>query len=134
MDKPVRITRLADGGDARGSSFTAPGPCLGFVGPVREMHAATIVPGAVRGNHYHRDTRELLLVIYADRWSLHWAEGPDGEARSEAFSGAGAVMVEISPAMPHAVRNDGAAALYIIALTNAPHDPQNPDLHRTPLV
>ncbi len=88
---------------------------------------ATIRPGRVRGNHYHRDHFELLLILHTDRWSLHWDEGPDTPVQKREFQGAGAVMVEIEPLASHAVRNDGQTDLQIIGMASSIHDPASPD-------
>src|SRR6266849_457565 len=85
----VRIIRLTDTGDSRGSSFVTPVECLEFLGAVRDVHIATINPGAVRGNHYHQRRREVLCILHTDRWSLHWDSGPDTGVRMETFSGSG---------------------------------------------
>ena len=123
----VRITGLGDNSDDRGSSF-APRIPIDRLGPrIVDIHLATIRPGHVRGNHYHRDHFELLLILYADDWSLHWDDGPDTRIQSREFKGAGAVMVEIDPLASHAVRNDGQADLQIVGLANKVYDPTSPD-------
>jgi dTDP-4-dehydrorhamnose 3,5-epimerase-like enzyme len=71
MRKPVRIILLEDTGDHRGGSFAIPGPCLEFLDSVRDVHIASMRPGEVRGNHYHRDRREILCVVYTGQWSFH---------------------------------------------------------------
>ena len=127
MKDPVRIFRLANTGDGRGDSFVPPPECLEFVGAVRDMHLATIRPGAVRGNHYHRHHCEVIIVVHADRWSFHWDSGSGSEVQSETFSGAGAVMLQVEPLAGHAVRNDGQRELHLMSISNLPYDPQKPD-------
>src|SRR5579884_2991575 len=127
MSDRVRIIRLSDTGDSRGSNFTAPQSCLDFLGSVKDVYIATVRPGAIRGNHYHHDRREVLCVLYADQWSLHWDSGAGTEIRSEAFSGTGTILVEIEPLASHAVRNDGGADVRLIALSNVVYDARQPD-------
>ncbi|HEX6096610.1 MAG TPA: hypothetical protein VF432_09820 [Thermoanaerobaculia bacterium] len=98
--------------DARGSSF---GVELPF-GDVRECHVATVRPGAIRGNHFHTVRREVLVVMYSDRWTLLWDEGEGSPVRSRAFEGSGAVVLEAGPHCAHAVRNDGARDLHLVSL------------------
>lgn len=133
MGELVHIVKLDNGGDTRGSSFVPPPECLEFIGTIRDMHIATILPGAVRGNHYHQQHREVIVVVHADHWSFHWDLGPDSEIHRERFSGAGAVMIEIAPLASHAIRNDGAAELYIVGFSDAPFDVRLPDSHRRQL-
>lgn len=109
---PVRITPLEARKDHRGSSFPVPLP----FGSVGECHAATVRPAAVRGNHFHTTRRELLLVVYRDRWTLLWDDGEGTPLQSRAFEGEGALLAEIDPLCAHAVRNDGSHDLQLFVL------------------
>lgn len=129
MKDGIRIIRLADAGDSRGRSFTPPPECFNFIGSVQDMHIATVVPRAVRGNHYHEHHREILIMIYSDQWSLHWDSGPGTVIQKEAFSGSGVVMVEIEPLASHAIRNDGKSDIYMIGVSNIPYNPEEADSH-----
>ena len=110
----VRITVLHARDDARGSSFTLPLPFA----ELREGHVATLRPGHVRGNRFHLEGSELLVVLHRDRWSLHWDESEGSPAQSRTFAGAGAVAIEIDAPSAHAIRNDGAAELQLISFSN----------------
>lgn len=83
---------------------------------VGECHLATVRPGAVRGNHYHPRRREVLAVLYSDRWTLLWDDGEGTPVQSRTFEGSGAVLMDADPLCAHAVRNDGAADLQLFAL------------------
>ena len=108
----VRVTPLAARSDARGSSFNVELPFP----DIRECHVATIRPGAIRGNHFHTRRREVLVVMYADRWTLLWDEGEGTPVQSRVYEGAGAVVLEAEPLTAHSVRNDGAHDLHIVSL------------------
>lgn len=108
----VFVTPLAARTDLRGSSFGVEIPFAS----VGECHIATIRPGAVRGNHFHLTRREVLVVLYADRWTLLWDEGEGSPVQSRTFEGAGAVLMDADPLCAHAVRNDGARDLQIFVL------------------
>lgn len=123
---PVRITPLTSRDDARGSSFDVAVPFAAAA----DCHVATVRPGHVRGNHFHLRRRELLVVMYRDRWSLHWDDGEGTPVQSRAFSGAGAVEIEADRLCAHAVRNDGASELQLFVLG----DVSDPDTHRRWLV
>jgi dTDP-4-dehydrorhamnose 3,5-epimerase-like enzyme len=116
--------------DVRGRSFSVPALCLEYLGEPRDMHVAGIEPGHVRGNHFHVQRRELIVVLPHDAWSLHWDAGADTEPARRRFVDAGAVAIAIPPGAAHAIRNDGAATLWLIAATDGPYDPANPDAHR----
>jgi oxalate decarboxylase/phosphoglucose isomerase-like protein (cupin superfamily) len=119
----IKISELGNAGDARGLSFTAPPEALSFVGRIADMHLASTAPGAVRGNHYHLRKREAIILFPGTAWSLYWDEGEGTPAQQRSFSGSGAVLVLVSPGSSHAVRNDGAALLWLVACSSEPYDP-----------
>lgn len=123
----VQFVSLRSGGDVRGESYAPDGDWSGFLRGVEDFHVMTILPGHVRGNHYHTRRREILIVTYCDRWSFHWDNGEGTSLQQREFHGKGAVLVRISPDSSHAVRNDGAAELYIAALADGCFDPAAPD-------
>lgn len=125
----LRIVQIAGAADPRGSSFTVPISALDFLGAIRDVHMSDILPGAIRGNHFHERHREVLCIRYFDQWSLHWELKLDSTLRSETFSGSGLVLVEVDPLVPHAVRNDGRTAIHVVGLSNLEFDPPNPDSH-----
>ena len=125
--KMVRILSLDDRGDQRGFSYTVEDRQLSFLGSVEDVHFSSTLPGHIRGNHFHRLRKEVLIVRHEDCWTLawDWGEGTDVETRK--FEGAGTVAVEIEPLASHAVRNDGQRPLLIFAMTDGLYDPANPD-------
>lgn len=126
---------LPDGGDERGSSFALPATWLGSAGGPVDVHVTTLVPGGVRGNHFHRERRELLIVVHQGAWSVHWDEGSEGTpVRSRVFEGRGAVLIEVPPLVSHAVRNDGSAVLQITGLSDGLYDPAAPDAYSRTVV
>src|SRR3984885_16125610 len=123
----VRILTLDDRGDQRGSSYTLQERQLSFLGSVIDVHFSTTLPGHIRGNHFHRLRKEVLVVRHEDSWTLAWDGGEGTASGNRKFEGAGTVVVEIEPLASHAVRNDGQRPLLIFAMTNGLYDPSNPD-------
>ena len=123
----VRILPLDDRGDQRGSSYTLPEQQFSFLGSVVDVHFSTTLPGHIRGNHFHRLRKEVLLVRFEDSWTLAWDPGEGTAPEIRKFDGTGTVVVEIEPLASHAVRNDGQHPLLIFAMTNGPYDRANPD-------
>ena len=119
----IQISELKNFGDARGFSFTAPAEALEFVGRMLDVHVAATGPGAVRGNHYHLRRREAIVVLPGTKWSFHWDEGEGREPEHRAFTGKTAVLVLVSPGASHAVRNDGEAPLWLVAISSESYDP-----------
>ncbi len=125
----VRIFELDDRGDQRGSSYTLQERQFSFLGSVEDVHFSTTLPGHIRGNHFHRLRKEVLIVRYEDAWTFAWDQGEGTVPELRKFEGAGTVAVEIEPLASHAVRNDGQRPLLIFAMCNGIYDRANPDSH-----
>lgn len=123
MTAKLQIIELDNNGDTRGFSFTAPAEALAFVGRMSDVHLASTLPRAVRGNHYHLRRREAIVVLPGAKWSLHWDEGEGETAQHREFAGKSAVLVLVSPGASHAVRNDGDAPLWLAAISSETYDP-----------
>lgn len=128
------IDVLEDRGDDRGASFSVAYEYLSFLGEPKDLHVASIRPGCVRGNHYHVERREVIVVIHTDSWSLHWDGGEGSPTSSRRFDGAGVVALAVPPHSAHALRNDGDDALWVLAATDGHYDPDRPDAYRRVVV
>jgi dTDP-4-dehydrorhamnose 3,5-epimerase-like enzyme len=133
-DGELRVTELGDSGDDRGSSFPAPAEWFAGGFDVRDAHLSTLLPGHIRGNHFHVARHEILMVLSVDQWSLHWDSGTGTAVEVRKFDGTGAVLIRVPPYASHAIRNDGSAPLQIIGLTDGPYDPTAPDAFDRPVV
>jgi dTDP-4-dehydrorhamnose 3,5-epimerase-like enzyme len=118
----LRIVELPLAADERGLSVSVLAVHLKWVGPVQDLHFASIRPGTVRGNHFHTSKREAVAVAATSGWSLHWDAGVDTEATHRVFTGEGAVLVEVPPLWAHAIRNEGDADLWIVAISDRPYE------------
>ena len=123
MEPKVRVSDVPDSGDRRGSSFTLPAEALEFVGEVRDVHIASMVPGAVRGNHYHTRRREAIVVLNESPWSLYWDEGEGTALEKLSFEEAGATLILVLPGASHALKNDGNREMSIVAFSSETYDP-----------
>jgi oxalate decarboxylase/phosphoglucose isomerase-like protein (cupin superfamily) len=117
----VRITELPASSDNRGFSFAMPPETLQFVRAVADVHASSIVLGAVRGNHCHVRKHRVILVLPGAAWSLHWDEGKATAVQCRAFDGSPAVLMLMPPGS-HAVGNDGNTTLRVVACSATPCD------------
>jgi dTDP-4-dehydrorhamnose 3,5-epimerase-like enzyme len=125
----VRILSLDDHGDQRGFSYSLQARQFSFLGSVEDVHFSMTWPGHIRGNHFHRLRKEVLVVRFEDSWTLAWDLGEGTTPQFKKFDGSGTVAVEIEPLASHAVRNDGRKPLLIFAMSNGPYDLANPDAH-----
>ena len=93
----VRILELDDHGDQRGSSYLLQERQFSFLGAVEDVHFSMTLPGHIRGNHFHRLRKEVLVVRFEDSWTLAWDQGEHTVPEIRRFDGAGTVVVEIEP-------------------------------------
>lgn len=126
MPTDVVITELPDSSDERGMSFSIPTETIARL-TVRDVHLAAVRPGYTRGNHYHTEKIELITVVYADDWSLHWDTGEGTAVQCHRFTGSGAVTIEFPLYWAHAVRNDGHKDLWMFNTNDRAFDPSSPD-------
>jgi dTDP-4-dehydrorhamnose 3,5-epimerase-like enzyme len=121
-ERPEIAIELVDGTeDDRGFSASITRRFLERIGPVQDVHVTTVAPGAVRGNHFHVERRELLAVGYRGRWSLHWDTGAGTVVHSRRFDGVGQCLVYPPPHWSHAVSNDGDVDLVVVGLSDRPY-------------
>jgi hypothetical protein len=120
----VRIMTLPNtGGDQRGDSFTLPREMLDFLGEVKDVHMATIVPAAVRGDHFHLRRKEVAVVLHQSSWCFYWDELDGTTLNSKTFNGKGTTAILIEPGHSHAVENLGASSLIFCSLSSEFYDP-----------
>jgi dTDP-4-dehydrorhamnose 3,5-epimerase-like enzyme len=77
----VRILELDDRGDQRGFSYSLQDRQLSFLGSVKDVHVNLTLPGHIRGNHFHRVRKEVLVVHFEDSWTLAWTGGREPYSR-----------------------------------------------------
>jgi dTDP-4-dehydrorhamnose 3,5-epimerase-like enzyme len=123
MPSKVRLIQLNDTGDNRGASFTLPADILSFLPKIADVHVSTILPGAIRGNHFHTRRLEVILVTYESAWELHWDEGDNSAPQRTEVSGRGLAAIEVEPFASHAIRNTGDRTLLLTAFSSESYDP-----------
>lgn len=124
----VKIERLRTHQDARGWVVEPMAP--NELADQRNVHLALTQPGAVRGNHFHRQTTEYLTVVGPALVRLR--EGGavrDVEVRRDEI-----LRLEIPPGISHAVRNTGDQASVLISFQDLEYDPAVPDVVRDVLI
>ena len=96
----------------------------------QNVHLVYSVPGAVRGNHYHRRGTEILVV-----------QGPalvryrDGDAVIDRRVTADEVLrFRFPPGTAHAVQNTGSVLQAVISFNTERHDRSAPDVVRDVLI
>jgi quercetin dioxygenase-like cupin family protein len=78
----------------------------------KTFHLVSILPGHIRGNHYHPGHNEWLYPFHGTG-TLIWEEAPD-QVQERLISG-DSTLIHIPPGIAHAVRNPGPEILYLLA-------------------
>jgi len=125
--KDIEIVSLEDYGDIRGALFNVSEVDMVFLDTIENIHFGKIRPNSIRGNHFHDQRKEILIVVYLDRWTLAWAQKDSSETTEKIFKESGAVLIKINSEVAHAVKNDGKKDLDIISLSNRMFSEENPD-------
>ena len=123
----IEIIELQNCGDKRGVLYNIPDTDMKFLDMIKNTHFGRISPGAIRGNHYHGQTKEILIISYSDIWTLVWAKKDSAEISKKEFIGSGAVLIKINEEIAHSVENNGEKDLEIIALSNRIFSKEDPD-------
>ena len=96
----------------------------------RNAHLVLTVPGAIRGNHYHRRGTEVALVLGPALVRVRDADG----LRDHELAPGQAVRFTFPPGVPHAMLNTGSQPLIILSFNTEAHDPAQPDVVREVLI
>jgi dTDP-4-dehydrorhamnose 3,5-epimerase-like enzyme len=114
--------------DSRGSVFE---PLDGqLLCEQRNLHVVVNRPGAVRGNHFHRQAVEFISVGGPAR--VCYQKGDEIES---VLVDPGVVMrFRFPPGVAHAIQNIGTEDQVLVALTDRFHNPQAPDTIHKPLI
>ena len=80
---------------------------------ISNVHLVSLVPGAVRGNHFHERHVEFICVI-GGRVRFR-AVDPDSEETTDTLlDGGRAPVIRIPPRVSHAVKNVGSETAYLL--------------------
>jgi len=120
----TRIERLRPHLDARGAVFEPLD--AGELSAQRNVHVVLTEPGAVRGNHWHRQATEVTSIVgpcqvrLKEAGTVYDLEVPAGEVW----------RLSIAPGVVHAFRNVGSGPMALVSFSSEPHDPSGAGLER----
>jgi len=125
----IEIIALEDYGDTRGALYNIPDTDMQFLDNIQNIHFGKIHPNSIRGNHYHHQSKEMLIISYSDIWTLAWTEKDSDEISKKEFTGSGTVLIKVNEGVVHSVKNNGDKDLEIIALSNRIFSKETPDTY-----
>ncbi len=87
-------------------------------GDVGDVHAVSLRPGAVRGNHYH-DACTEWLVIFGGRAVIAWREKNARNNHYITYDSSEPGVYKIPAGIAHAIRNDANHDIFLISFNDA---------------
>jgi len=118
------VEPLSSHRDARGSLFEPLN--VEELARQRNTHVVLTQPGQVRGNHWHRQSTEMTVVVGPCRVRLK----EDGALRDVDVPAGEAWRFTLPPGVVHAYQNTGQSTMLLISFASEVHDPTNPDTVR----
>lgn len=115
--KPPKIIK-----DNRGT-LAAP---LFDLGETGEVMYSSILPGCLRGNHYHKVKTEYLCVV-AGRAKVRMRQVETDEKKEFEVTGDKLENIEVLPFWTHSLENIGEEEMRYIEYANRPFNPVTPD-------
>lgn len=115
--KPPKIIK-----DDRGT-LAAP---LFDLGELGEIMYSSILPGCVRGNHYHKVKTEYLCIV-SGQAKVRMRQVRTGEKKEFEVAGDKLENIEVLPFWTHSLENIGSDEVRYIEYANRPFDPVTPD-------
>ena len=91
---------------------------------IENIHIASIKPGEIRGNHWHKKQKEWILV-FGGKGIFSWKE--DGGIRKQKIEFGSQFLFEVEPGCSHAMKNIDDKDIYLCAFTDSKYNFQNPD-------
>jgi dTDP-4-dehydrorhamnose 3,5-epimerase-like enzyme len=91
-----------------------------------QLYVFTAVPGATKGNHYHKRKTEWFCVVCGSG-ELGLVDLATGERSRIPLSAVEPAVVRIAPGIAHAVRNTGSEELIVLAYVSEPFVPSDSD-------
>jgi dTDP-4-dehydrorhamnose 3,5-epimerase-like enzyme len=89
----------------------------------RNVHVVLSEPGAIRGNHYHERTAEIMVIVGPALVRVR----ENGATRDLLIPDRQAMRFTIPPGVPHAIQNTGTRPMVLVSFASLPHDRAHPD-------
>jgi UDP-2-acetamido-2,6-beta-L-arabino-hexul-4-ose reductase len=96
---------------------------------IQNVHFAVSEPGALRGNHYHKNKIEWQLVTNG-AGTVTLEDNDTKEKTQFTVSGESPTLIKIPSNVTHSILNSGNSPMHILIITNQKHDPKDSDTFR----
>lgn len=128
MNSQIRVEQVEFFSDTRGWVIEPVDEAL--LAGKRNVHVVFSEPGAVRGNHFHKRTTEVLVVVGPALVRVQ----EDNAPRDITVPEGQAMRFTVPPGIPHAIQNTGTRPMILMSFATEPHDRTRPDTFPARLV
>lgn len=99
------------------------------------LYVVAVRPGFTRGNHVHQRKSELFSVVSGRVKLQLWRSASSGAVESESIllDGARPEVVKVPPGVCHRFENASGAEAIVLAYSDEPFDPRDPDTAPPPV-
>jgi dTDP-4-dehydrorhamnose 3,5-epimerase-like enzyme len=125
---PVKVEEIEVHSDMRGFVFEP--IAENYLNKQHNAHIVISHPEAVRGNHYHINGTETILVMGPALARIKEA----GKIKDINIPARKAFRFIIPPMISHAIKNTGSQPNILAAFNTFAHDPANPDVVEDALI
>lgn len=99
------------------------------LGDVSNLHIVSMLPGTVRGNHFHSHQREFLLIM-GGKVEVAWQEPGETERHVKILETRDPVILRVPPNTIHAVKNISEEIIYVVCYSRAFAPFPGQDVHK----
>lgn len=85
--------------------------------PIGDLHAVSMKPGKIRGNHYHENSTEWILFL-GGKAKLIWRKVGGQSINSVIISGLTPTLYEVPPNIEHAIINEDQCDIYLVSMND----------------
>jgi quercetin dioxygenase-like cupin family protein len=100
-----------------------------FGGKYCNVHIPSINPGAIRGNHYHADQPEYVLILGQD-CRIVAVENATQRREELFFEEAPNKLLVFPPKVTHALKNEGKEMIYLVCFNEKDGSSDKPETTR----
>ena len=120
--------------DNRGRSMSIPAKAFDFLGDVVETHISEIKSETVRGNHWHDNRNEVMIVQGLDAFEFAWSSDNNSPREIMRFDAGSFVTILIPRLVCHAIKNCGQSPIWVTAISDGKYDGVTPDTYSMDLL
>lgn len=94
---------------------------------IKQVYVATIKPGCVRGNHYHKKRKEWSLILNG-KVRVFLENISKRKKTSFIISSKSPKLLTIFPNVAHAIKNVGKEIVFLVSAQSDIYNPKKPDV------